>query len=270
MLLGDQIGGGIMTSYRIRVGILLFGLCGPVWAQAPAPPAVPQVILPSKQDDSRLAARRDVPRELLPLASLTTALVAWFPMDSTERGGLRWSRKPIDVSASSKIAIRTEAGRTYADFNATGAKLSFSPPLELGRRYTLAGWVQTPVPQHHGVVWHGNGGTFLFVQKQSLDYWDGDANKGGVYARTAAPLAGWLHLAVVCDGNTTTAYLNGAPLDAAKGSLARELRTIGNSPDAQHHHWMMAGGLDEHFIFDRPLTAVELKRLMEFSQPKGR
>ena len=259
-----------MIRSLTSIGVLLLVQTGTALAQAPAPPATPQIILPSKQDDSRLAAGRETPRELLPLTSLATALVAWFPMDTTARGGLRWSRKPIEVTASSKITIRTEGGRTYADFNATGAKITFDPPLELGRRYTLAGWVQTPVPQNHGVVWHGSSGTFLFLQKQSLHYWDGAANKGGVYAKTADPLAGWLHLAVVCDGNKTTAYLNATPLDAAKGSLSRDLRVIGNSPDTQHHHWMMAAGLDEHFIFDRPLSAEEIKRLMLFTQPKNR
>lgn len=258
-----------MKRTIIVPGLLLFGLSAAVVAQQPAAQSTPEIILPSKQDDSRQAASREVPRELLPLTSLTASLVAWFPMDSTDRGGLRWSRKPLVVKASSKITIRTGEGRVYADFNANGARISFEPPLELGRRYTLAGWVQTPAPQHHGSVWCGSAGEQLYVLKQSLEYWNVSARKSGTYAKTAAPLTGWHHLAVTSDGNKTLAYLNGTPLDPVQGSLSKDLSTIGNNNSAQHQHWMMTAGLDEHFIFDKPLSVEEIKRLMQFSRPKN-
>ena len=104
------------------------------------------------------------------------------------------------------------------------------------------------------------------VLPSSLDYWTG--GKGGTYAKTAAPLTGWHHVAVVSDGNKTQAFLDGTPLDAVKASVSGDVKTIGNHPNSQHHHWMMAGGIDEQYFFSRPLSPDEIKKLMAFSQAK--
>ncbi|HEX8296008.1 MAG TPA: LamG-like jellyroll fold domain-containing protein [Chthoniobacteraceae bacterium] len=236
--------------------------------QAPAPPQTPEIILPSQQkklDDSRTLAGRPLPSTLNSLGGVTSELLAYFPMDDTAKGCLAWSRKPISVSATSQVAIRNENGRSYADFRQPGARLAFNPPLELGRRFTLAAWVEAPAPKNHGAIWHG-GGALLMLLPASLDYWT--AGKGGTYAKTASPITGWSHVSVVSDGNKTQAFLNGIPLDPVKAIVSGDLKSVGNHPDSKHHHWMMAAGIDEQYIFSRPLTPEDIKKLMAFSQPK--
>jgi hypothetical protein len=68
--------------------------------------------------------------------------------------------------------------------------------------------------------------------------------------------------------NKTQAFLNGTPLEVIKKNISSNLITVGNHPDSQHHHWMMAGGIDEQYVFTRPLSADEIKKLMVFSQGK--
>lgn len=239
-----------------------------VRSQTPTPPQVPGIILPSqqrKQEDSKTLAGSPLPLTFNALGSMSSEMVAYFPMDDTSKGGLAWSRKSISVTASRQVSIRTEGGRSYADFREPGARLVFNPPLALGQRFTLAAWVETPTPRNSGVIWHGAGG-LLMLSGDSLSYWT--AGKGGAYAKTTAPLNGWHHMAVVCDGIKTQGFLNGTPLDSVKGNVSPDLRTVGNHPDSQHHHWMMARGIDEQYFFSRPLTSDEIKRLMVFSPVK--
>jgi hypothetical protein len=199
------------------------------------------------------------------LGGVTSELLAYFPMDDTEKGCLAWSRKPISVSATSQVVIRNENGRSYADFREPGARLICNPPLELGRRFTLAAWVEAPAPKNHGVIWHGRG-ALLMLLPASLEYWT--AGKGGTYAKTGTPITGWSHVAVVSDGSKTQGFLNGIPLDPVKGTVSSDLITVGSHPESQHHHWMMAGGIDEQYVFTRPLTPEDIKKVMEFSQPR--
>jgi hypothetical protein len=100
-------------------------------------------------------------------------------------------------TATDQVVIKNKDNRTYGDFREPGARLVFDPPLDLGRRFTIAAWVETPAPKDHGVIWHG-AGALLIVLPASLDYWTGGT--GGKYAKTASPLSGWSHVAVVSDG----------------------------------------------------------------------
>ena len=105
----------------------------------------------------------------------------------------------------------------------------------------------------------------LTILPASLNSWI--AGKEGTYAKTASPLTGWHHVAVVSDGNKTQAFLDGIPLDPVKGTVSSDLQTIGNHPDSLYDK-RMAGGIDEQYIFSRPLTADDIKKVMALSQPK--
>jgi hypothetical protein len=250
--------------------LVFFALVCPAFGQKPAVPPQPEIILPSKekkQDDSRTNTSRTLPISLNGLGLLGNDLVAYFPMDETEKGCLAWSRKPIAVKTAGPLKIKEADGRTYADFSEKGARLVFDPPLELGTRFTLAGWIQAPAPGKNGAIWQGSGG-LLFLKPQALTYWHKKTAADGIYAKTAAPLNGWLHVAVICDGTKTQAFLNGTALDSVPGIVSHNLITVGNHPSSQHHDWMMAAGIDEQFIFSRNLTVDEIKKVMSFSQPK--
>lgn len=244
-------------------------MAGRIIAQSPNTLVKPEIIRPSQQKKPETGALGISPLQsrLNSLGLLTADLLAYFPMDDTANGCLGWSRKPLKVVASGDVQIKNDGFRKYADFTQKGARLVFDPPFDLGRPYTLAAWVLAPAPQKHGVIWHGSGALMVILPNE-LQYWVASTNKAGIYARTGTPLNGWVHVAVTYDGNKTQAFLNGIELDAVKGAVTSNLTTIGNHPSAEHQHWMMANGIDEQFIFGRALNANEIKRLMQFSQPK--
>ena len=248
----------------------LIALTFPAFAQTPSVPPTPEIILQQqkkKQADSRTLAGQPLPIALNALGSLANDLIAYFPMDDTAKGCLAWSRKPISVTATSEVEIKEADGRRYADFSRSGACLVFDPPLDLGRHYTLTAWVQAPAPPKKGAIWHGAGG-LLFLGDKELSYWVATTKVGGDYAKTAAPLAGWMHVAVVADGSKTQAFLNGTPLDSVKGIVSQNLITVGTHPEAQLHDLMRAAGIDEQYFFSRNLSPDEIKRLIILTQPK--
>lgn len=255
----------------IKIALCLSVVAMPCWSFAQTQSLTsPEVILPSQQkklEDSRYAAGLPMPAGVTRLGVLATDLVAYFPMDDKAKGCMGWSRRPISVTASKEVEIKQEGARKFADFSAKGARLIFDPPLDLSTRFTLAAWVQAPAPQKHGVIWHGPGG-ILAVLENSLTYWPASVKKEGNYARTTAPLSGWIHVAVAYDGGKTQAFLNGAPLDSFGGSVSSTLQTVGNHPDPMHHHWMMAAGIDEQYFFLRNLTAAEVRKVCLASEIK--
>jgi hypothetical protein len=248
------------------LGLLATLACTHALAVAQTPePGIINFWPEQKPADSRTLSRQPMPAALRALGSMASNLTAYFPMDDTAMGCLAWSRKPMQVRATGELVIREQDGRKYADFSKAGARLIFDPALELGKHFTLAAWLEAVAPGKHGVIWHGTG-ALLFLLPNSLEYWV--SNKGGVYGKTAEPLAGWHHVAVIFDGKKTQAFLDASPLEAYSGSVSGDLKTVGNHPENQHQHWMMAAGIDEQFFFDRPLSAEEIKKLMEFSGPK--
>src|SRR5438094_7608527 len=79
-------------------------------------------------------------RKLQELGALKAALDIWLGMDSTEKGGVAWSKRPVKVVATSEVEIKAEAGRKWMDFNEPGALLKFEPALQIGKSYTLCTW----------------------------------------------------------------------------------------------------------------------------------
>ena len=200
-------------------------------------PAEPEIILPSqekKSSDSPTLTSVPTPLAYKALGQMASDLVAYFSMDNATKGGLAWSRQPLRVTATDEVVIKEADGRQYADFSRKGACLILTPPVPLGKRFSIAAWVQTPAPQNHATIWSGSG-ALLIVKAASLSYWSA-ASRGGDYAKTAKPLNGWIHVTVNCDGSKTQAFLNGNALDSVKGSVSSSLANVGNSPDPQHQH----------------------------------
>jgi len=207
-----------------------------------------------------------MPEKLYQLGDLTRDLEAYFPLDSTAKGGLAWSDRPIGVYATPQVVMKQQGGRTYTDFTQQGACLMFDPPLELDHYFTIAAWVQTPTPHNNGLIWQGDG-CLLYLKATTLNYWLAKENKAGVYARTGAPLHGWVHVAVVGDGIHTQCFLNGNPLDSVDEVVSPNIISEGSHFQQKHQAWMMAAGISEQYLYSRCLTAEEIKKLMDFSAP---
>ena len=205
------------------------------------------------------------------LGSLKDDLGIWLSLDSMEHGGVAWARFPIAVIATKELEIREKDGRKYMDFRLPGGVLEFKPAFKLGKLYTLCTWMLFPAPKKNAVVWQGDGpkkaGAALYVTDKALFAWSATAQAPRQYGTLAAGTDGWHHLAVTADGKETRAYLDGKLIGRIAEIVATDLRSIGNHWEKPHQSWMMCAGLNDQFIFRRPLTAEEIQKVMQFGKP---
>ena len=205
------------------------------------------------------------------LGSLKDELGIWLSLDSTEHGGVAWTRFPIVVTATKELEIREKDGRKYMDFRLPGGVLEFKPAFKLGKLYTLCTWMLFPAPKNHALVWQGDnlrtGGSALVVTDEALVAWNGPIQVPRQYGGLPAGIQGWHHVAVTADGKETRAYLDGKLAGRIGEIVATDLRSIGNHWEKPHQSWMMCAGLDDQLIFRRPLTAEEIQKVMQFEKP---
>ena len=111
------------------------------------------------------------------------------------------------------------------------------------------------------------GGSALYVTDKALFAWSATAQAPRRYGVLPVDLQGWHHVAVVADGKETRAFLDGKLIGSIAEIVATDLRSIGNHWEKAHQNWMMCAGLDDQFIFRRPLTAEEIQKVMAFEKP---
>jgi len=124
-----------------------------------------------------------------------------------------------------------------------------------------------PTPHKHALIWQGSkgNGCALFVSDTGFYGWNGESEQQVTMGHIPGELEGWHHLAVVCDGNRTSIFLDGRKVGGLNEVVETDILSIGNHWMAAHQHWMMANGLDDQFIFNRSLTAEEVNKVMHFS-----
>ncbi len=213
-------------------------------AQTPPDAPTPEIVLPSQQQPT-------IPRMSRPAPS------CWRSS--------RCRASSTDSATWSTTLSPISRWTTYTDFSAQGARLIFKPPLRLASHYTIMAWIQAPTPRNHGDIWHGSGkGCVLFIGANLLGHLfiDNEAP----YAQTKTSLNGWYHMAITSDGYQTQCFLNGTPLDIAKGLISDDLGYEGSSPYPEFDDKTRCAGIDEQYIFNRILTADEIKQVMDFSK----
>jgi hypothetical protein len=202
---------------------------------------------------------------LNPLGTLKNDLKAWFSFNGKEKGGVSWSGEIPDATLSQQVVLRdAERGRA-ADFNAAGAVVKFSKPINLNKRYTLAAWALFPTyARNAGMFFHGTRSALLGSRPDGqfacwVERMEEHAQQIGVLAK---PLDGWHHIALCADGKQTLLYVDGKLHGTLPFIITEELSAIGNHPDQELQDGMMASGMDDVFIFSRELKEAEIARVM--------
>lgn len=235
--------------------------------------STPQLIIPGQEKklelDSKKLATAMMPTVLTGLGTLRTSVVAYFPMDSADYGGLAWSAKPLNIIPHGEIEAKKAGARKFLDFSKKGARVKIEPPLETGATYTLTAWAEFPTPGKHGVLWKGSSGMYMMFIDWGLGYYDKAKTADVPWAKAPKGIKGWHHVAVTFDGTNSQAFLDGRALAVVKGRVGENLEFYGANDQAAHEHWMMCGGVDEQIIFNRALTAAEVAAVMTFTKPKS-
>src|SRR5213075_1276353 len=102
-------------------------------------------------------------------------------------------------------------------------------------------------------------------------FWPGNSLK--VVTRKIIPVNEWTHVAVTYDGSSRAAgvqiYIDGVPaeVEIVRDGLTRDIVYGGKEPDLTIGHrfrdnGFKGGAVDEFCVFDRNLTALEIKHLI--------
>ncbi len=189
------------------------------------------------------------------------SLFLWVPMDSLQGGN------PVDISGNDR-AVTAAGNPTLSsghygqslDFDAEDDILILTTPLTLSDTSTVSLWVKP------------NGGTdyyqALYEQDHVLGLFymeDGTINfyyDGLDHFSTATLGTGWNHVVVSTDNGRMTYYINGVADESYDFAPDYSLIYIGSNPDLTES---FQGSLDEFIVFNRALSASEVRSLYDAS-----
>ena len=165
-----------------------------------------------------------------------------------------------NTAATAGSPTWTAAGRfgNAIVFDGSATRVRSNADVDLGTAFTLEAWVLNPA---------ASGGTEtiatvgperdLYVNNGNLGFYTGSAN----LTFGALPSGGFQHVAVVADGTTVQAFLDGAPLGAAQNAAMPAVSAplqIGAWINGSGASDFFSGTLDEVRVYNRALTAAEI------------
>lgn len=190
-----------------------------------------------------------------------------FSMDQAPNAGITYSRQPAPTGGMLMFDCRItrDEGRQCIDFSNRMAFLGISGLAKMEKNYTLATWAKLPFSASDATVWDGPWGCPLFVKnEQYMCSWKTMEYTFGKYDKS---MTGWHHLAVVCDGNTTSLLIDGVILGTVPEAVEASVEQIGRRIRPKDSGSTQCGLLDDMFFFDRALTPTELAVLMPIRLP---
>ncbi|MDD5707872.1 MAG: LamG domain-containing protein, partial [Kiritimatiellae bacterium] len=189
---------------------------------------------------------------------------------------------------SSPLALkaRNAGGELTEGANGLALRLSGGPKcvnIDLPEKHraleglTISCWVAPEEAAHQEIVtapaadirfdglpfmlrWRQNW-TFVFETRME------DGDRRGIIApaacvdRLSYPRRTWVHVAATCDGVTNTLYVNGVPLASTAFKSKQRLERIAGPVKIGGHGGCFKGAVDNLRLYDRALSAAEVKRL---------
>lgn len=143
-------------------------------------------------------------------------------------------------------------------FDGNSTRVRSNTDVALGATFTLEAWVFNPGNQDYEAILTIGSERDLYLANGTLNFYAGSAN----LAFGAVPTNVWQHVALVSDGNTVRAYLEGVQLGATQNTALPA-----TTAPLQIGAWFDAGGtmgdyfsgtLDEIRVYNRALSAAEI------------
>ena len=171
------------------------------------------------------------------------------------------------LDSSGNGADGTISGATWTNRGRYGNGLSFDgvsslvrgPDVTLGATFTIMAWVANPRPAAYETIATVGTNRDLFLGNGAISFFDGSAEHlfGSAISRRA-----WHHVAIVSDGSTLVAYLDGAPAGEPQavslGSITGTLQ-VGAWVQGASNFDFFSGRIDEVRVYSRALTQTEIQ-----------
>jgi len=139
------------------------------------------------------------------------------------------------------------------------AALSFT----LGPAFSLLAWVNNPSNSAFESILTVGSSRNFYLSNGTLAFYNGTTD---LLFGSALPNSGWQHVALVYDGSTLQAYLNGTPVGAPQtvtlGAVTGALQIGAWINNANNNTDFFNGLLDEVRIYNRALSQTEIQNAM--------
>jgi len=201
------------------------------------------------------------------LGSLANSLVMAISMDSDVNGGVVFSSTQAGTHAhlfGDKKFVQDE-GRQCTSFAAPNTFWNPFGPVDLGKNYTLATWAKLPFAGEGATVWDGIASAPLHLAGDSFAC--SVREEVHNFCPCDKSLTGWHHLAVSCDGITTSFYIDGVLRGSAALAIEGKIHRVGCRTFSRQNINTQCDLLDDMFMFNRALTAAELTKLVAIRLP---
>ncbi|MFC1716045.1 LamG domain-containing protein [Candidatus Poribacteria bacterium] len=204
---------------------------------------------------------------VISMADLTTGLVAYWPLDGNAEdvvGGIvvevmgdpEWlSGADAWIGKGTLLCDGQDDQMLAGDFN----------PSDGTDELTISLWVT--LNEHKetmflkkGNDWSADGMMWQFEMDVSGDLSIG-RNGSAIWFGTTMPLEEWVHLAVTVENDTAILYINGEPLGDGVFIMGTGLDSTLRIGATQVPHRFIDGMLDEVLLYNRALSADEIKEL---------
>jgi len=211
--------------------------------------------------------RRPIPRE---------GLLAHYGFDSKEGGAIGNDSSGRNHHATMGGQAASEAGRIGSALRCSGLSTftlpaaTFASPL---RQITLAAWINPTVSQYSPILEFSadafHYGPHLWVTEHGgiyMNFWGSPGNDRIVQtAPGGVPAAQWTHVACTYDGTNAVVYVNGQAA-GAEWWTGLQLQVgypfrVGARKGWGHGNAVFGGSVDEVVVYDRALSADEIRQL---------
>ena len=219
---------------------------------------------------------------------VTKGLVAYWAMRNSGTTVFdEWGTN--NGGASNSVTFSSAAGVVGNGYTLDGTnfiQVANSSSLALAKEYTITFWLKTPTAQTGVIVAKGDtalrtGVVQVYVRStvprvQTVAASVGNAIDGAFTSWATSPYdSAWHHVCIVRDNATCNGYMDGVLVEA--GSLTNNYSINGSDPlyigkrkDNGADQLFYSGSLDEVRIYNRALTAAEVKQLYRMGAiPKG-
>ena len=158
-------------------------------------------------------------------------------------------------------------GAAWSSQGRYGSALSFdgvddrvrATTITLGGSFTLMAWINKPLNPAYATIVTVGGNRDFYLGSGVLAFYDGSADR---LFGSALSSGTWHHVAIVSDGSTLRAYLNGAPIgstyNVALGSYSGSIQ-VGAWIYGTNNVDFFNGTIDEVRIYNRALTQTEIQ-----------
>lgn len=144
-------------------------------------------------------------------------------------------------------------------FNGTNSRVRSNADITLEGAFTVEAWVLNPTNQDYETLVSVGANRDIYLSGGVLNFWNGSTNltfSGALTTNT------WQHVAIVSDGSTVRAYVDGVQRgttqNLALGSVTGPLQVGSWAESASVNSDFFSGTLDEIRVYNRALTAAEV------------